>query len=160
MKDILTFSIATVLLSLPRSEVIAQGGKPETLHGFVEAVDGNKVTVNYRRKDRDFTINDQAKILYDGFIKAKKEIKPGFVIRAQVDGKGRCNQLWVTPPIPKEPFNPSPEMLKMTSAELYKRADSDGDGELSYVEFATAYYRSPKHGPWGFPRLIETSPAP
>ena len=29
-------------------------------------------------------------------------------------------------------------------------ADSNGDGELSYVEYATAIYRSPKHGPVGF----------
>ena len=29
-------------------------------------------------------------------------------------------------------------------------ADDNGDGELSYVEYATAIYRSPKHGPVGF----------
>ena len=29
-------------------------------------------------------------------------------------------------------------------------ADSNGDGELSYVEYATSIYRSPKHGPVGF----------
>ena len=29
-------------------------------------------------------------------------------------------------------------------------ADSNGDGELSYVEYATGIYRSPKHGPVGF----------
>ena len=38
----------------------------------------------------------------------------------------------------------------MTPAELHKMADSNGDGELSYVEYATAIYRSPKHGPVGF----------
>ena len=38
----------------------------------------------------------------------------------------------------------------MTPAELYQMADSNGDGELSYVEYATAIYRSPKHGPVGF----------
>ena len=41
-------------------------------------------------------------------------------------------------------------MLTMTPAELHKMADSNGDGELSYVEYATAIYRSPKHGPVGF----------
>ena len=41
-------------------------------------------------------------------------------------------------------------MLKMTPAELHKMADSNGDGELSYVEYATSIYRSPKHGPVGF----------
>ena len=41
-------------------------------------------------------------------------------------------------------------MLTMTAAELHKMADRNGDGEVSYVEYATAIYRSPKHGPVGF----------
>jgi len=41
-------------------------------------------------------------------------------------------------------------MLTMTPAELHKMADSNGDGELSYVEYATAIYRSLKHGSVGF----------
>ena len=38
----------------------------------------------------------------------------------------------------------------MTPAELHKMADTNSDGEVSYVEYATAIYRSPKHGPIGF----------
>ena len=41
-------------------------------------------------------------------------------------------------------------MLTMTPAELHKMSDINGDGELSYVEYATAIIRSPKHGPVGF----------
>ncbi len=150
MKTNLTFILVAICLTLAASEVAAQKKTGETLHGVVESVDGNKITVNYRRKSRGFTINDQAKIHYVGFLKAKKEIKPGFVIRAGVDSKGRCNQLWVTLSIPDENLKPSAKMLTMTPAELHQMADSNGDGELSYVEYATAIYRSPKHGPVGF----------
>ncbi len=150
MKTSLTFFFVAICLTFASSGVAAQEKKGETLHGVVESVDGNKITVNYRRKSRDFTLNDQAKIYYVSFLKAKEEIKPGFVIRAGVDSKGRCNQLWVTLPIPDENLKPSAKMLKMTPAELYQMADSNGDGELSYVEYATAIYRSPKHGPVGF----------
>jgi Ca2+-binding EF-hand superfamily protein len=150
MKTNLTFIIVAICLNFAASGVAAQKKKGETLHGVVESVDGNKITVNYRRKSRSFTLHDQAKIYYVSFLKAKKEIKPGFVIRAGVDSKGRCGQLWVTLPIPVENLNPSAKMLKMTSAELHQMADSNGDGELSYVEYATAIYRSPKHGPVGF----------
>jgi len=122
------------------------------LSGFVEAVDGNKITVNHRRQSKVFTINDQAKIHYVGFLDAAKEIKPGFVVRAHVDSKGRGNALWVTLPIPKEKLMPTAKMLKMTPTELHKMADSNADGELSYVEYATAFYRSPKHGPIRFPK--------
>ena len=34
--------------------------------------------------------------------------------------------------------------------DQHKMADSNGDGGLSYVEYANAIYRSPKHGPVGF----------
>ena len=150
MKTNLTFIIVAICLTFAASRVAAQNKSGETLHGFVESVDGNKITVNHRRKSRVFTINDQTKIHYVSFLKAKKEVKPGFVIRAGVDSKGRCNNLWVTLPIPKENLKPSAKMLTMTPAELHQMADSNGDGELSYVEYATAIYRSPKHGPVGF----------
>ena len=150
MKPILPYLIVAICLTFAANELAAQEEKREILSGFVESVDGNNITVNHRRKSRVFTINDQSKIHYVSFLDAAKEIKPGFVIRAGVDSNGFCNSLWVTLPIPEEDLKPSAEMLTMTPAELHKMADSNGDGELSYVEYATAIYRSPKHGPVGF----------
>lgn len=150
MKTHLTISLVVVCLTLASSEIAAQEKKGETLHGVVESVDGNKITVNYRRKSRGVTLHDKTRIVYVSFLNTKKEIKPGFFVRAGVDSNGHCGQLWVTLPIPKENLKPSAKMLTMTPAELHKMADSNGDGELSYVEYATAIYRSPKHGPVGF----------
>ncbi len=150
MKTHQAFIIVAACLTFASSEIAAQEKKGETLHGVVESVDGNKITVTYRRKSRTFTIHDNTKINYVSFLQAKKEIKPGFFFRAGVDSDGQCHQLWVTLPIPKAKLKPSAEMLTMTPAELHKMADTNGDGELSYVEFATAIYRSPKHGPVGF----------
>ena len=153
MKPILPFLIFTIFLTFAANKLAAQKGKGGTLSGIVEAVeavDGNDITVNHRRESKTFTLHDKTKIAYVSFLDAEKEIKPGFFMRAAVDSKGQCNQLWVTLPIPEEKLKPSAEMLKMTAAELHKMADSNGDGELSYVEYATAIYRSPKHGPIGF----------
>ena len=150
MKTNLTFVLVVVCLTFASSEVAAQEKKAETLHGVVESVDGNNITVNHRRKSRAFTLNDKTQINYVSFLKAKKEIKPGFFVRAGVDSKGQCNQLWVTLPIPEENLKPSDKMLTMTPVELHQMADTNGDGGLSYVEYATAIYRSPKHGPVGF----------
>ena len=150
MKTNLSFILVAICLTFASSDSVAQETKAETLSGVVESVDGNKITVNHRRKSRTFTLHDKAKINYVSFLKAKKEIKPGFFVRAHVDSKGQCHQLWVTLPIPKENLKPSAEMLTMTAAELHKMADRNGDGEVSYVEYATAIYRSPKHGPVGF----------
>ena len=134
---------------------VAQQAKGETLSGVVEALDGMKVTVNHRRTSRTFTLEEKANIKYVSFLRAKKEIKPGFYIRAEVDSDGQCKQLWVTLPIPNQNFKPTSKMLTMTPAELHKMADSNGDGQLSYVEYATAIYRSPKHGPVGFGKADE-----
>jgi len=123
MKPILPFLLVAFCLALTPNALAAEEEKHETLHGVVEAVDGNKITVNHRRESKVFTINDQTKL-------------------------GRS--LWVTPPIPKETLKPTEKMLTMTPAELHKMADSNADGELSYVEYATAIYRSPKHGAVGF----------
>ena len=150
MKTTLTCFIAASCLTFASVKTAAEEEKHETLHGFVEAVDGNTITVNHRRQSQVFTINDQTNIHYVGFLDAKKEIKPGFVVRVGVDAKGLGRSLWVTPPIPNETLKPSPEMLKMTPAELHKMADRNGDGELSYLEYATSIYRSPKHGAVGF----------
>ena len=150
MKTNLSFILIVFFLTLASSDSVAQKAKAEILSGVVESVDGKKITVNHRRKSRTFTLHDKLKINYVSFLKAKKEIKPGFFIRAGVDSAGQCNQLWVTLPIPEENLKPSAKMLTMTPAELLKMADDNGDGELSYVEYATAIYRSPKHGPVGF----------
>ena len=150
MKTRLTLSLIAVCLTFASSEIAAQEKQGEILHGVIESVDGNTITVNHRRKSRTFTLNDKTQINYVSFLKAEKEIRPGYFIRANVDSNAQCHQFWVTLPIPKENLKPSAKMLTMTPAELHKMADSNGDGELSYVEYATAIYRSPKHGPVGF----------
>ena len=141
MKTHLTFSLVVICLTFASSEVAAQETNAETLSGVVESVDGNKITVNYRRKIRTFTLHDKAKIYDVSFLKAKKEIKPDFVVRAGVDSRGECNQLWVSLPIPEETLKPSAKMLAMKPPELHKMADSNGDGELSYVEYVTMSYQ-------------------
>jgi len=150
MKTTLTFVLTALCLSIASSEIFAQEDKGEILHGVVESVDGSNITVNHRRKIRTFKLHNKAEINYVSFLTAKKEIKPGFSVRAGVDPHGKCNQLWVTLPIPEAKLKPSAKMLTMTPAELHQMADSNGDRELSYIEYATAIYRSAKHGPVGF----------
>ncbi len=150
MKTNLTTIIFIICFSFTSSIFAAQKKKGETLSGVVQSVEGNNITIKYRKKNRTFTINDKTKINYVSFLKVKKEIKTGFVVRAGVDSNGHCNTLWVTLPIPLEKLKPSAEMITMTPAELHKMSDSNGDDELSYVEFAKAIYRSAKHGPIGF----------
>ena len=111
MKTHLAFMIVAACLAFASSEIAAQETQGETLHGVIESVDGNTITVNHRRKSRTFTLNDKAQNNYISFLKAKEVIEPGFFIRAGVDSKGQCNQRWVTLPRPEASVNPSAEML-------------------------------------------------
>ena len=53
MKTNLTF-ILVACLAFSSSDIAAQEKKGEILHGLVESVDGNNITVNHRRKSRTF----------------------------------------------------------------------------------------------------------
>ena len=78
LKTHVTFSLAACL-TFASSEIAAQEKKGETLHGVIEAVDGNTITVTYRRKSRTFTIHEKAKINYVSFLKAKREKQTGIL---------------------------------------------------------------------------------
>jgi hypothetical protein len=95
--------IVAFFLTFAANELIAQKGKGGTLSGGVEAVDGNDITVNHRRESKTFTLHDKTKIAYVSFLEAKKEIKRGFFVRATVDSKGQCHQIWVTLSPPAAP---------------------------------------------------------
>ena len=60
MKTNLTISLVVVCLTfaaneLAANEFAAQEKKGETLHGVVESVDGNNITVNYPMKSHQLT---------------------------------------------------------------------------------------------------------
>ena len=95
--------IVAFFLTFAANELITQKGKGGTLSGGDEAVDGNDNTVNHRRESKTFTLHDKTKIAYVSFLEAKKEIKRGFFVRATVDSKGQCHQIWVTLSPPAAP---------------------------------------------------------
>ena len=90
-------NLLIVLIAIDRccasSLSVAQQPKGETLSGIVEFVDGTMITVNHPTKSPTFTIHNKADIKCVSFLKAKKEINPGFFIRAEVNSDGQCKQL-------------------------------------------------------------------
>jgi len=120
--------------------------KGEIFKGHIESIDGDKIKILLNSKSYDFTMNASTEIKYVSFLGAKEVLKPGYPIRAGEDS----NVVWVTLPIPDGELKPGAEMPTMSPEALYKKADLNSDGELSYVEYATVIYRSLKHGPVGF----------
>jgi Ca2+-binding EF-hand superfamily protein len=94
---------------------------------------------------RKLTIGQKSKIVFVSFLGTKEELKPGYSVKGKVD-KEIIKSLHITLPVTQK-LNISPEMYKMSVAELYKKSDMNEDGAVSYVEFSSVIYRSDKHGP-------------
>ncbi len=145
--------IISFLVCLNSFQVYARSVKgPDSalIIGVVKKVDGDNIEVlsrdNYLRK---LTINESSKINFLSFGKEENVLKVGYGIKTNV--KDEVIQVaTLTLPMQTDLVEPTPEMLKMTPAELFEVVDLDGDGQISYSETASVLELSPKHGPKKF----------
>jgi Ca2+-binding EF-hand superfamily protein len=119
--------------------------------GVITAVNGDTIEVFEKRGKKTHTLKLPAatSIKFIGALKETKEIKPDYCVRAHASN-GVIGNLYVTLPIEQVAITPTPEMVKMPPAELFKVADPNGDGKVSYVEFSNKIKASLKHGPVTF----------
>lgn len=119
--------------------------------GTLKFTNGKVVEVQTKDFLRKLQITDKTKIFYVSFLSKEKVMKPGYGVKAkQADGK--LKSIHITLPINNHK-KANPEMLKMTSKQLFAKADLDKSGEVSYVEFSSIIYRSDKHGPDTFGKV-------
>ena len=91
-------------------------------------------TTMHKREKRKLILNEQSDVKYVGYDDKKNEIETGSMFRAQVQGDV-ITSMYVTPAIGEGFVDPTPEMLKMTPAELFKMADTDKSGALNREQF-------------------------
>lgn len=128
----------------------SKGPKSPLVIGIVkEAHDDHIVVITRDKYTRTIAFGEKSTVTYVGFGKEKKEIKARFGVRAEVN-KEVIQSILVTPPVAEDKIEPTPEMVKMTPAELLKTADLDQSGEVSYVEMSKTLFSSLKHGPVAF----------
>ena len=120
------------------------------LIGIVEGAHDDHLmiaTTMHKRQKRKLILNEQSDIKYVGYDEKKNEIETGSMFRAQVSGDV-ITSMYVTPAISEAIVEPTPEMLKMTPAELFKMADKNQNSRICYVEMSqTIKPHAPKHGP-------------
>lgn len=150
---ILTKIYFSFLIALAcNADVSAQEpAKSAIVVGVVTAVDGDTIEVLEKRGSKTHTlkVTGNTSKEFVGSLKATKEIKPGYPVRAQL-AEGALSKLYVTLPIQQVVITPTPEMVKMTPSGVFKIADQNGDGMVSYVELSTKIKASLKHGPVTF----------
>ena len=128
----------------------SKGPKSPLVIGVIEEAHNDHIVVITRDKyKRTLAIGEKSTITYVGFDNEKKEIKARFGVRAQVSNEV-IKSIFVTPPVSEDKIEPTPEMVKMTTAELFKIADLDQSGRVSYVEMSKTLFSSLKHGPVAF----------
>ena len=99
---------------------------------------------------RTLRLDSKSKVYFVGFLgKSKHEPQAGFGVKASCGKDGQIKTITFTPPI-GEPSAIGEQRLTMTEQELFNEVDKDGSKSISYPEFSTYIYYSPKHGPDSF----------
>ena len=119
--------------------------------GVVKAVNGKIVEVQTKDYLRKLEITEKTKVFFVSFLNVKKEMKPGYGVKAKQSG-GKLKSIHITLPI-NDSIKNGEEMLRLSSKELFSKADLDKSGEVSYVEFSSTIFRSDKHGPDHFVKI-------
>lgn len=143
----ISFSLSVCFLF---AENGSKGANSPMVIGIIEEVSDDHIVVMTRDKfKRVLTLNPKSKIIYVGFDEEKKEMKAKQGVRANVK-KEVISAIYIAPDIGVDEPVPTPEMVKMTSAELFKYTDTDENGKVSYFEYSKTIHHSLKHGPVGF----------
>ena len=146
MKTLITFLFLMGSLSVLAANP-SRGAKSPMVIGIIEEAHDSHVFVVTRDKfKRKLNFDENSTIIYVGFDDAKKEIRSKCAFRASVKDEV-IGSIYVTPDIGEETTEPTPEMVKMTPAELFKVADQNKNDRLSYVEVSKTIKYSLKHGP-------------
>ena len=99
---------------------------------------------------RTLRLVSKSKVYFVGFSgKSKQEPQAGFGVKASCGKDGQIKTITFTPPV-GEPSTLGEKRLSMTKQELFNEVDKDGSKSISYPEFSTYIYYSPKHGPDSF----------
>jgi Ca2+-binding EF-hand superfamily protein len=129
----------------------SKGAKSPMVIGIIEEAHDDHILVVTRDKfERKLTFKDDSKIVYVGYDDAEKKIQAKCAFRAQVKDEV-IGTIYVTPDIgTDDTTEPTPEMLKMTPAEIFEVADRNKNGRVCYVEVSKTIKYSLKHGPISF----------
>ena len=99
---------------------------------------------------RTLRLDSRSKVYFVGFSgNSKQEPQAGFGVKASCGKDGQIKTITFTPPV-GEPSTLGEKRLSMTEQELFNVVDKDGSKSISYPEFSTYIYYSPKHGPDSF----------
>ena len=153
-------SITAVVISIFFIDSVSVQAKPNSKGADSAIVVGSLTHVDSSGKafdvqqtgesPRTLRLDSKSKVYFVGFSgKSKQEPQAGFGVKASCGKDGQIKTISFTPPV-GEPSTLGEKRLSMTEQELFNEVDKDGSKSISYPEFSTYIYYSPKHGPDSF----------
>ena len=160
-------SIAAVVISIFFIDSVSVQAKPNSKGADSAIVVGTLTRVDSSGKAfdvqqigeslRKLQLGSKSKVYFVGFSKkSKQEPQAGFGVKASCGKDGQIKTITFTPPVSK-PSAIGEQRLTMTAQELFNEVDKDGSKSISYPEFSTYIYYSPKHGPDSFRKTDQDS---
>jgi WD40 repeat protein len=160
MKLKLFGSITAVVISIFFIDSVSVQAKPNSkgvdsaiVVGTLTRVDSSGKAFDVQQTGeslRTLRLDSKSKVYFVGFSgKSKQEPQAGFGVKASCGKDGQIKTITFTPPV-GEPSTLEKKRLSMTKQELFNEVDKDGSKSISYPEFSTYIYYSPKHGPDSF----------
>ena len=153
-------SIAAVVISIFFIDSVSVHAKPNSkgadsaiVVGTLTRVDSSGKAFDVQQTGeslRTLRLDSKSKVYFVGFSgRSKQEPQAGFGVKASCAKDGQIKTITFTPPV-GEPSTLGEKRLGMTEQELFNEVDKDGSKSISYPEFSTYIYYSPKHGPDSF----------
>ena len=142
-----------IIFSFPSLWAASNTSGPDSpvVVGVLKSVNGKHIEVQTKDFLRKLEITYKTKVFFVSFLSAEKKIKAGLGVKAKQAG-GKLKSIHFTLPVPDKDKSAA-EMMKLTTKELFNKADLDKSGEISYVEFSSVIFKSDKHGPDTFVKI-------
>lgn len=128
----------------------SKGKSSPIVVGTLTEYNESENTLSVQREDdkRIVYLVDSTTVTYVGIPdKSKHQFTVGYGVKASVNQNNVLTKILLTPPIPstRSPLKDGREMLSIN--DIFKTTDENADGGVSYPEFSSKLYYSPKHGP-------------
>jgi Ca2+-binding EF-hand superfamily protein len=146
-KILITFLFSFVsFLFVSSAESNSSGPNSPIVVGHIIAVNGQEIEVKTKKLVRQLVMNDKTKIIYVGITEQEaRKMNVGYGFKGKATD-GVLKSALLSLPVQAE-RSLSDEQVKLAPSKIFAQTDIDKDAFVSYVEFSSQIYYSPKHGP-------------
>ena len=145
MKYLIIFTLIIFSINSIAAGGNSSGPNSPVVVGKIKSAKGKTVEVQQGEYLRKLTITEKSNIVFVSFVNDQEKMKASYPVKAKVENN-IISTIYITLPV-NNVVRPTDKFMSLSTKELYKKTDVDGNGLISYVELATYIYYSPKHAP-------------